>query len=102
MAIALDGSPEREGLYLRPAVCVLQTTRLWKIACPGGIRALSICITSRLVIFAVTETYKLDRGSRGRRAWGGPWYFPPDGEDVIMTFYAVNAEDGRVISRWQR
>jgi len=70
---------------------------LWDIPCPGGenSQALAIAFTPKLVIFAVAELYKSG-------PWkGAEWVFRNNGKEWIRAFYAVSAQDGSLVARWQ-
>jgi len=68
---------------------------LWEIPCPGGVHAMAMTITPRLVIFVVAE-------QENGFARGDPrWTSPKGGERLIRAFYAVRVEDGRLVARAQ-
>ncbi len=69
--------------------------KIWDVPCPGGGYLLASGATSKLLILSVAELYK-----------GGPW--AGDGRvlengrtEFTRAFYAINAEDGSVVGRWQ-
>jgi hypothetical protein len=69
--------------------------KLWNIPCPGDGQVLGVALTPELIIFAVAEAYP-----------PGTWHNANEsllqsGHNWVRTFYAVEAEDGKRIARWQ-
>lgn len=67
---------------------------LWRISCPGRGEILAIAMTPGLILFSVAEPYP-----------SGTWHEVNEslfesGKEWVRTFYAVNAQDGKLIARW--
>ncbi len=69
--------------------------QLWEIPCPGGGQPLAVGLTPKFIVFSVAELYRPG-------PWrGSEWVFLNNKKDWIHTFYAVNAQNGQTVARWQ-
>ncbi len=68
--------------------------KLWDIPCPGRGEVLAFALTPKLILFSVAEPYP-----------SGIWHKVNEslfqsGHEWVRTFYAVDAQDGKLVARW--
>jgi hypothetical protein len=68
--------------------------KLWDIACPGRGEVLAIALTPKVVLFSMAEPYP----SGTSPEVNGSLF--QSGKKWVRTFYAVDAQDGKVVARW--